>query len=128
LQRVGSNRSFGLFVVLIFLGIGAIYYWIGGAFYWWGLLAAIFLAVSFAMPRVLAPLRRAWLKLGSLLHFIIGPVMLGLAYLLAIIPTGLVVRLCRKDLLSLRRDPAARSYWVRRDDGGLTRESLKDQF
>jgi hypothetical protein len=43
-----------------------------------------------------------------------------------ITPVAQFVR--RKDPLRLKRDPAARSYWIQRDPPGPAPESLKHQF
>jgi hypothetical protein len=39
---------------------------------------------------------------------------LALLFVVAVVPTGLVLRLLGKDPLRLRFDPAAPSYWQRR--------------
>ncbi len=46
-------------------------------------------------------------------HFgqVIGKVLLTLLFLLMVTPLGLVLRLCGKDLLELKRKPAATTYW-----------------
>jgi hypothetical protein len=80
------------------------------------------------MPRLLAPLKQLWLKLGALLNLVVAPVVLGLVYALVILPAGVLVRLFGKDLLSLRRDPSAVTYWIKRDMTALRPESLRDQF
>lgn len=98
------------------------------AAYMYGALTILFLTASLLVPRLLAPLRRLWLKFGLLLNRIISPIFLGLVYLLAIVPVGGLVRLCGKDLLSLKHDPTAGSYWVGRDHRCATAKSLKDQF
>jgi hypothetical protein len=41
---------------------------------------------------------------------------------------GLIARLLGKDFLRLRRDPAAASYWLPRQDQQPTPERLRDQF
>ena len=123
-----SNRKFGLLFAAVFLVIALIVSFRSTAFYICGLLAIVFLTAALLIPRVLAPLKRRWLMFGWLLNWIISPIFLGLIYLLAIIPVGGLVRLFGKDLLSLKHDPVAGSYWVGRDGGEATAESLKDQF
>ena len=76
----------------------------------------------------LLPLTSAWLKLGAVLHAIVNPVMMALLFVLAIVPTGIAMRLAGKDLLRLKRDPKAASYWVPRDSGAVPTGSMKDQF
>jgi hypothetical protein len=96
--------------------------------YAWAAFTLIFLVASLAVPRVLAPAKRLWLKLAELLSVVVSPIMLGFMYVVAMIPVGLLIRLTGKDLLSLKRDPSARSYWINRTTGGPAPESLKDQF
>ena len=80
--------------------------------------AALLLA-GLASVALLALARPAWLRspyrvgmrLSHLLGQIVAPVVLGLIFLLVLTPLGLLLRLLGKDLLRLRRDPAATSYW-----------------
>ena len=69
-----------------------------------GVLAGIgaLLDIRPAAPARLAPLNRAWTRLGLLLFKVVNPVVLGLIYLTTIVPIGLPMRLRRRDLLSLR--------------------------
>ncbi len=80
------------------------------------------------MPRLLSPLKRGWLKLGSVLHRLITPITLGLLYVFSILLVGSLARLFKKELLSLRFDDGARSYWIKRDPPGPSPVSLKNQF
>jgi saxitoxin biosynthesis operon SxtJ-like protein len=127
-QKAASSKSFGLLLAAVFLVIAGLSYWSHGhAYAYWGISAAILLAVALLLPRVLAPLKRLWLKLGKLLHVIVSPLILSAVYLLVFIPVGATIRLFGKDPLSLKRDRMATSYWIERA-GGPTPESLKDQF
>jgi hypothetical protein len=127
-QKVASSRSFGLLLAAVFLVVAALSYWSRGhAYPYWGTSAAILLAIALAMPRVLAPLKRLWLKLGKLLHLVVSPVILSAVYMLVFIPVGAIIRLFGKDLLSLKRDRVSTSYWIERT-GGPAPETLKDQF
>jgi hypothetical protein len=127
-QKTASSRSFGLLLAGVFLVVAALSYWSRGhAYAYWGTSAAVLLAIALAMPRVLAPLKRLWLKLGKLLHLVVSPLILSAVYVLVFIPIGAIIRLFGKDLLSLKCDRAASSYWIERA-GGPAPESLKDQF
>jgi len=69
-------------------------YWAQGQWYVvWAVLAVVVLAVSLLMPRLLSRLKHLWLKLGGALHLVVSPVILGLVYVLAIIPVGVLTRL-----------------------------------
>lgn len=58
---------------------------------------------------------RGFYRSGMTVSFHVGQVMGGILlsvfYLLVVTPLGLVLRLFGKDLLELKRDPAAKSYW-----------------
>src|SRR5215831_116631 len=120
MQSAASNRSFGLILAAAFLVVAALSYW--------ARVGAGLLAIAILTPRVLAPLKRLWLKLGHFLHVVVAPVVLGLTYVAAIVPVGLLTRMFGKDLLAQRWDRAAPSYWRKRPAGGPAPESLRDQF
>jgi hypothetical protein len=127
-QSAASSRSFGLLLAAVCAAIAGLSYWSHGrASLYWITAAALLLMIALAMPRTLAPLKRLWLKLGKLLHLIASPLILSTVYVLVFIPIGAVVRLFGKDLLALKRDGAATSYWIERS-GGPAPESLRDQF
>jgi saxitoxin biosynthesis operon SxtJ-like protein len=129
MRTSGSNRSFGLVFAVFFAIITGLRWWAVGA-EWpiWLVVAVLFLLISFTMPRVLAPLRRGWLRLGAALAFIINPLVLGLIYVFSITGIGLIVRMFGKDMLGLKVDPAAKTYWIKRDPPGPARDSLSNQF
>jgi hypothetical protein len=81
-----------------------------------------------AAPARLAPLNRAWTGLGLLLFKVVNPLVLGLIYLTTVVPIGLVMRLLGRDLLSLKFDREAQSYWVVRDPPGPPPETMIHQF
>lgn len=133
-----SDRGFGLTVggillaiVLLRVGLG---WWSSemvhlGWFEWalGGIGATLFLFGLIA-PAILAPLNRAWTGLGLLLFKIVNPIVLGLIFLMTIVPIGLILRLTGKDPLRLKFDPDARSYWIPRDPPGPAPESMPQQF
>jgi hypothetical protein len=124
-----SNRSFGIVFAVVFAVIGLWPLVFGGTARLWSLLAgAAFLVAALAMPLVLAPLNRLWLRFGLLLHRIVSPLTLGIMFYLVITPMGLVMRALGKDLLRLKFDRAASTYWIERTPPGPPPESMKDQF
>ena len=131
-----SDRAFGLTVGGILIAIAAVraglHLWDGSAPGWLeGVLAGIgFFLVVFgqAAPARLAPLNRAWTGLGLLLFKVVNPVVLGLIYLTTIVPIGVAMRLLRRDLLHLKYDRRAASYWVVREPPGPAPETMVHQF
>jgi hypothetical protein len=65
---------------------------------------------------------------GLLLGRIISPIMLFLVYLIAVVPTGLIMRLAGKDPLHRRLDRDAKSYWVHRVPPGKPDATMTRQF
>jgi hypothetical protein len=86
------------------------------------------LAAALLYPAALNPLNRAWLKFGLLLHKVVNPIVMGLLFYGTVLPTGLVFRALGKDILRLRRQPEADSYWIVRQPPGPAPETMKDQF
>ena len=117
-----SNRSFGLVFTGFFAIVAAISAWRHGWMWPYASgLAAAFLIASFAAPDLLAPLNRAWMKFGLLLGRIVAPIVLGLLF-------GLIMRARGKDLLRLKFDRNARSYWIERTPPGPPPETMRKQF
>ena len=127
--RGSSDRSFGMVFAVVFALIGLLPLAFGGALRLWALLvAAAFLGIALAVPSLLAPLNRLWLRFGLLLHRIVSPLILGIMFFLVVTPMGLLMRALGKDPLRLRFDRHAASYWIDRVPPGPEPESLKDQF
>ncbi len=127
--KLGSERGFGIVFAVVFVLIALLPVWSGRLPHWWALAIAIaFLAAAFLAPRLLAPLNRLWFKFGLLLHHIVNPLVMGLIFFSTFLPIGLLLRAFGKDLLRLRRDPAAASYWIVRDPPGPAAGSMGKQF
>jgi hypothetical protein len=127
-SKTASNRSFGLLIAAVLAFIAGLQWPRQEAVLAWLIAAAFFLVVAIVMPRLLLPLKRLWLKLSRLLQIVISPIVLVFLYVFSIATVGLLARLLGKDVLSLRRDAAATSYWIRREPPGPSPQSMKNQF
>ncbi|MBV9561917.1 MAG: hypothetical protein JOY90_15925 [Bradyrhizobium sp.] len=124
----GSDRSFGLVMAAALLVVSLLNGWHRGRLWPWELgLALVFLLAAWLAPSALHPLNRLWMRLGLVLHKIVNPIVMGLLFYGTIWPTGIVMRLRGRDLLRLKREPAAESYWIVREPGPAP-ESMRDQF
>ena len=127
-----SDRSFGLTVGGILLAIALVRYFGFDA----GLTSTLIISVpgllliaaGLAVPRVLGPLNRLWMRLGLLLARIVNPVILFLMYALIFVPVGLAMRLFGRDALRLKPDRGATSYWIVRNPPGPEPQTMKNQF
>ena len=135
--KLGSDRSFGL----VFAGVfGLVAVWPALSLGWrpqldpgavrlWALAIAVaFAAAALLSPALLHPLNRLWFAFGHLLSKVVTPVVMGLLYVLAVVPTAYIMRLRGHDLLRLRLDRDAKSYWIMRDPPGPARDSMTNQF
>ena len=123
---MGSEKSFGIILAVAFSLVGAYPLIDGNDARWWALTAALGLLVlaRFA-PKALSVPNKLWFKLGALLGGVAAPVVMAFVYLFTVAPTGLVIRLARKDLLRRKLDKEAKSYWVNRNQPV---GSMKKQF
>ncbi len=125
----GSDRSFGFVMAGAFALVSLLNFWHAGRIWpWTAGLAALFMLAALLRPAVLNPLNRIWLKFGLLLHKVVNPVIMALLFYGTVLPTGLIARAMGKDLLRLKRDPDAASYWIVRTPAGPAPETMKDQF
>ena len=112
----GSNRSFGLVFAGFFAIVALLPATHGAPIRWWAIAVALaFAAVAFIAPRLLHPFNRAWTAFGLLLHHVVSPVILALMFYGAILPMALLLRALGKDILRLKREPQATTYWIARD-------------
>jgi hypothetical protein len=124
-----SDRAFGLVFTAFFLVVALLPLAGGGSPRSWALaVAAAFLLCALARPGILAPLNRAWTRLGLLLNAVISPVALGILFYGVVTPTGWALRALGKDPLRLRREPQAATYWIERQPPGPEPDSLRNQF
>ena len=88
----------------------------------------MFLVPALVRPQVLGPLNRLWLRLGLLLQRLVTPVVMALLFYGTVTPIALVLRLLGKDLLRLRIDRGADSYWLERRPPGPAPDTMRNQF
>jgi predicted membrane metal-binding protein len=123
-----SDRSFGLVFGVVFCIIACWPLLYLESPRWWALAIAIaFAIVALLRPQLLYQLNRAWLALGRLLHKIVSPLVMGVIFFAIVTPTGWIMRLNGKDLLSLKRRPDQKSYWIRPEPARSETE-MKNQF
>ena len=124
-----SDRGFGVVFAIVFAAIGLFPLLNGESPRGWSLaVAGAILAAALVKAEWLAPFNQVWFRFGLLLHRIVNPIIMALLFYGVVMPTGLIMRAAGKDLLRLRYDPDAESYWMHRDPPGPNPESLKHQF
>ena len=106
-----TDRKFG-YVFAIALAVLAGILWLIFDVLFQGLLiaTAVFVILSLLAPGLLLPVNRIWTvfagRLGGLNNYLI----LGIVYVLLIVPVGLFMRLIGRDLMKRKIEPDAKSY------------------
>lgn len=85
-----------------------------------------FLGVSLLWPSLLRPLNIVWFRFSLLLQKIINPIVLGVMFIVAILPFGLVMRIWRDPMR--RKKPDATTYWIARESRTPETHSMTNQF
>ena len=123
--KISSNKSFGIVFFVIFLLIVIYPLTNGGDIrIWSGIISFIFLVLGLLNSSILTPLNKIWFKFGIILGKIISPVIMAIIFFLVVTPTGLIMRILRKDILNLKYNQN-KSYWIEKEG---PKSKMKNQF
>ena len=123
--KVGSNRSFGIVFFVVFLLIGLWPILKGNEIRIWSVvISLIFLILGILNSKILTPFNKVWFRFGIFLGNFISPIIMGIVFFLVVTPTGLIMKLLRKDLINLRKNNSS-TYWIEKKD---IKSSMKNQF
>lgn len=125
-ENTSSPRAFGITVAIVFVVLGVLPLFLNHQVKTWPfIVAAAFLIPAIAFPRLLSPLNFLWSRFGLLLASITTPIAMSILFYIVLTPTAFLLRMFGKDLLRLKREESAKSYWLIRDD---SLGSMKNQF
>jgi len=119
-----NNITFGILFFIFFLIIG--FYpliSVGVIRILSVVLSLLFLIITIVRPNLFTFLNRSWIQFGIFLGKIISPIVMGLVFFFVVTPTGMLVRILKKDVMGLKT--GASSYWIKRED---KLKSMKKQF
>ena len=123
--KISSNKSFGIVFFIVFLIISLWPIKNGGDLRIWALIfSIIFLILGLINSKILTPLNKIWFKFGILLGNIISPIVMGLVFFAVVVPTGLIMKILRKDLIGLKKNNK-NTYWIEKNSQTNT---MKNQF
>ena len=123
--KIGSNRSFGIVFFVVFLSIGLWPILTDNQLRIWSIvISLIFLILGVFNSKILTPLNKVWFRFGIFLGNFVAPIIMGIVFFLVVTPTGLIMKLFRKDLIDLRKNNSD-TYWIEKKD---IKSSMKNQF
>ena len=107
--EIGTERNFGIVFSIVFMLIALFPLMNEESISIWSLIVSIsFLLVALVVPNVLILPNKLWFKFGILVGSIVAPIVITLVYFIAVVPTGVIMRLMRKDLLQKKFDENVR--------------------
>ena len=119
-----NNIIFGMIFFLLFLVIGLYPLKSDGDIRIWSIvLSLVFIIITIIKPNLFTFLNKLWIKFGILLGKIVSPIIISFIFFFLVIPTGIFVRILKKDIMGLKRRKS--SYWINRDN---KLQSMKKQF
>ena len=123
--KVSSNKSFGLvfFVFFLLIALWPLSY-NSEIRIWSFLLSIIFLILGLLNSKILSPMNKMWFKFGLLLGKFVSPLVMGIIFFLVVTPIGLIMRILKKDLLSLKYNKNS-TYWIEKNG---PKSKMKNQF
>ena len=115
MEKISSNRSFGILFCIVFALISVWPIIDGGSLRLWPIpISIIFLILGLVNSKLLGQLNFVWVKFGELLGRIVAPIVMAIIYFVIITPIGLIMRLIGKDLLNINFLKNS-SYWIKRE-------------
>ena len=127
--KIGSDRSFGIVFGTLFFVIALIYFNRNLTVFGFSFGASvIFFIFTWLSPNKLRALNSLWFKFGLVLGSIINPILLGVVFLLTVLPIGILLKSISRDPLSKSINKNASTYWDQVSDKRRRKESMLDQF
>ncbi|MCD6589064.1 MAG: hypothetical protein J7K88_10995 [Candidatus Fermentibacteraceae bacterium] len=112
-------RKYGLLMFTAFAVISVLLFLRGRAAWPYTAVPSIlFLFLALALPVALAPVEKFWMKLAFVMGFVMTNVLLILVYIIAVVPTGLILRLIGKNSIQKGFQQGTSSYWIDVDPNG----------
>ena len=126
---VASDRSVGLVLGVAAIVIGLLPLLRGHAVRPWALaVAAPLLLLALVRPSWLRPVNRAWMAFGAVGQVVMTFLLMAIIFYGVVTPLAWVRRALGHDILKLKFEPRATTYWIERQPPGPPPASMKNQF
>lgn len=118
-RRVPSSRDLTILAALFLVlpGLMGAYQllWKGSGSGWTWIIAGVVLAACRLIPPLFRAIYSFWIGFSIVLGYFVSRILLTLVFLIAVTPTGLIMRALGKDPMERKLDPSAATYWQRKE-------------
>ena len=122
-------RKFGMTFSVLLLALASFLYYKENELWMLFLVGSgFFLLISLFVYGILKPIYVGWMTFAYALGWLNSRIILGLVFYLIFTPIGLLLRVLRKDLLGLRFDKRAVTYWVKRSPSVFDKKRYEQLF
>lgn len=116
-----EQRKFGLVMAGAILVVGGVRWMLHargaeelpGIPYGFLIVALIFAILGLAAPAIIRPVFVGWIRIALILNFLVTHVILTFAFVITVIPIGVMLRLTGRNPLDCDLDENRASYWER---------------
>lgn len=122
---MSSDKFFGYFFLFIFIILSYFFKENITLFFSFLLLGVLFLFITLFKSPILGRLNFYWKKFGFFLGKFISPLVLFLIYFTVVFLTNLILKIFKKDILSLQLSKKKPTYWINTID---LKSSMDKQF
>ena len=121
-----SNKIFGLFLAILLFIFGVFPITQNSNANFLLIVLSLITAISsFIFPNIFFILNKLWYEFGKMLSIFMSPIFITIIYFITILPISIIMRILGKNLLNLKRDKNANSYWQTANEEN---DSFKEQF
>ncbi len=121
-------RKFGLTLGIAFGLLAGLFFWRGKGFYVYPAGVSIFfLFFGLALPGLLKPVQRIWMRLAVAMSFVMTRVILTVFYFTGVTLIAFLARLCGKHFLDDNFKQKKDTYWIKRGPAPDSK-SYENQF
>ena len=92
------------------------------------ILSAVFLLSSLALPKILIPIYKPWMFIALAIGWFITRIIIIVLFYVVVTPIGVIMRLVKKDFLSLEFNDNIDSYWVRKKIVKFDKSKYENQY
>jgi len=122
-------KNFGVIMSVAFLVITSIIFLKRGYLNYSILcISCFFILAGFLAPAILKPIYIFWMKLAYVLSWFNTRLLLLVIYILLFTPVSLILKLFRRDLIDIRIDRTAGSYWKKKEKNKFNPADYERQY